>query len=112
MIIITVTVVMAVLLIAAIIIITILIAIRKKKQSKVALPTLGPNYDDPYYPSVLDKTASTEISLQTRPETSKNLAIPNQPQENVTVEQQENVAYGALTNQQQQLPGDHAEGRC
>ena len=132
MIIITVTVVMAVLLIAAIIIITILIGImrqRKKRQKKFALPTPESIYDDPdysYYSSVLDKTekkASTEISLQTRPETSKNLAIPNQQQEYVTspIDQQENVAYGALTNQQQenvtspidqQLPGDQAEERC
>ena len=119
------------LLIAAIIIITILIGImrqRKKRQSKLALPTPEPIYDDPdsYYSSVLDKTenkASTEISLQTQPETSKNLAIPNKQQESVTspIEQQENVAYGALSNQQQenvtspitqQLPGDQAEERC
>ena len=60
-IIIIVTVVIAVLLIAAIIIITILIGImrqRKKRQSKLALPTPEPIYDDPdsYYSSVLDKT--------------------------------------------------------
>ncbi|CAI8036397.1 hypothetical protein GBAR_LOCUS20387 [Geodia barretti] len=101
--------VLAVLLIAAIIIITILIGImrqRKKRQSKLALPTPEPIYDDPdsYYSSVLDKTenkASTEISLQPQPE---NLAIPNQQQENITspIEQQENVAYGALSNQQQE----------
>ena len=99
---------MAVLLIAAIIIG--IMRQRKKRQKKFALPIPGPIYDDPdysYYSSVLDKTekkASTEISLQTQPETSKNLAIPNQQQENVTspIDQQENVAYGALTNQQQE----------
>ena len=104
--------------ITALLIAIVIMAIGIMRQ-KFALPTPDPIYDDPdnpYYSSVLDKTekaASNEISLQTQPEESKYVTRTNQ-QKNVapSIEQQDNVAYGALSNQQQQLPGDQAEEQC
>ena len=106
-------------LLIAIVITAIAIGIMRQKKKKFALPTPDPIYDDPdnpYYSSVLDKTekaASNEISLQTQPEGSKYVTLTNQ-QKNVapSIEQQDNVAYGAVSNQHQQLPGDQAEEQC
>ena len=103
-------------LLIAIVIIAIVIGIMRKRKKKFALPTPDPIYNDPdnpYNSSVLDKTemaASNEIPLQTQPEESKDVTRTNE-QKNVTpsIEQQDNVAYGALSNQQQQLPADQAE---
>ena len=52
------------------------------------------------------------MPLQTQPEESKYVTRTNQ-QKNVTpsIEQEDNVAYGALS-QQQQLPADQAEEQC
>ena len=106
-------------LLIAIVIIAIAIGIMRKKKKKFALPIPDPIYDDldnPYYSSILDKTekaASNEMPLQTQPEESKDVTRTNQ-QKNVTpsIEQQDNVAYGALS-QQQQLPADQqAEEQC
>ena len=103
-------------LLIAIVIIAIAIGIMRQKKKKFALPTPDPIYNDPdnpYNSSILEKTekaASNEMPLQTQPEESKDVTRTNQ-QKNVTpsIEQQDNVAYGALSNQQQQLPADQAE---
>ncbi|CAI8052865.1 CUB and sushi domain-containing protein 3 [Geodia barretti] len=108
-------------LLIAIVIIAIVIGIMRQKKKKFALPTPDPIYNDPdnpYNSSVLDKTekaASNEIPLQTQPEESKDVTRTNQ-QKNVTpsIEQQDNVAYDAFSNEQQQLlVGDQeAEEQC
>ena len=118
-IIVVVTIVLAVLLIAAIIIMAIIIAIlRVRKRQKITLPSPEPIYEDldyPYLSSVLDNktntvSARTEIPLQSQPHTNTNEAYGAFTRQQ-GIEQQENVAYCALANQQQSS-GDQTEEQC
>ena len=104
-------------LLIVIVITAIAIGIMRQKKKKFSRPTPDPIYDDPDNSSVLDKTekaASNEIPLQTQPEESKYVTRTNQ-QKNVapSIEQQDDVAYDAFSNDHQQLLGDQqAEEQC
>ena len=96
-------------LIAAVIVAFTLIIItyyRKKRRSKVELPTPEPIYDDPDSPSYAYNSEKKVSSSDTTGLSRISVKDPEQQQMN------QNLAYGVLQPQKLQSTGVQAEDQC
>ena len=96
-------------LIAAIIVAFTLIVItyyRKKRRSKVELPTPEPIYDDPDSPCY---TYNSEKKVSSSDTTSLSRISVKDPEQQ---QMKQNLAYGALQPQELQSAGVQAEDQC
>ena len=96
-------------LIAAVIVAFTLIVVtyyRKKRQSKVELPTPEPIYDDPDSPCY---AYNSEKKVSSNNATSLSKISVNDPEQQ---QMKQNLAYGVLQPQELQSAGVQAEDQC